>query len=320
MEATLGGIATLLGRLALACVAASTAAVLADPHAARAAGLRLPCAFEPGQSVGYRVEREREDVRGGRTSGGRGTYDVALEVVGREADGYLLRWRQKVAAVQPSAPVPPAARADVDALVAAANDLELVMRTDAKLTPRSLANEAEVRATVGAALDRLQALNRVPPEAREGTRRLLAVPGTLATLMLREPSLLLMLACADLAEDRTEYEDRLPNPFGGAPLQSRAVITVLNPGGETGASARIGFEQRLDPEAVRALIDEVARRAAGAGRALPPDAVPSFDIRDRATLEMGPGDGWPVRIEWSRDVAAGDARRTDRLVFARTGR
>jgi hypothetical protein len=118
--------------------------------------------------VGYRVEREREDVRGGRTSGGRGTYDVALEVVGREADGYLLRWRQKVAAVQPSAPVPPAARADVDALVAAANDLELVMRTDAKLTPRSLANEAEVRATVGAALDRLQALNRVPPEAREG--------------------------------------------------------------------------------------------------------------------------------------------------------
>lgn len=316
-----GNVAALAGRAALACAMALTA-VLAGPPGARAAGLELPCAFEPGQTVGYRVEREREDVRGGRTGDGRSAYDVTLEVLGREANGggRLLRWRQRVAEVEPSGPVPPAARADIDALVAAANELELVMRTDERLTPRSLANEAEVRTAAEATLDRLGAVSRASPEAGEATKRLLAVPGMLSALMLREPSLLLMLACAALADDRSEYDDRLPNPLGGAPLPSRAAITVLSPGAAAGDPARLRFEQRLEPEAVRAMLDAPARRAAGSGSTPPPGAVPSFDIRDQATLDMDRGDGWPVRVEWSRTVTAGDARRTDRLLFVRSGR
>lgn len=307
---------TTRGRAALAALAAAALSAWTPP--AGAAGVSLPCAFEPGAKVGYRVERAREDVRGGRTTGGRGAYDVDVEVTGREAGGYLLRWRQGAAAVGSTTPLPPAAQAEIDAVVGAAEGLELAIRTDAKMTPRSLANETEVRAVFEATLERLQALDGAPSEARDATRRLLATPGTLAALALREPQLLFMLACAELEGDRVEYADRLPNPFGGAPLPSRAVVTVLSQGGAAAdAPARLRFAQTLDPVAVRTFLEDFARRAAP-GREPPPGAVPSFAIDDEATVEVDTADGWPTRVDWSRRVTAGEARRTDSLTFTRT--
>lgn len=301
----------------LAALAALAAAALGAWTEPAAAGVSLPCAFEPGARVGYRVERAREDVRGGRTTGGRGTYDVDVEVTGREAGGYLLRWRQGAASVEAAAPLPPAAQAEVDAVVDAAEGLELAIRTDERMTPRSLANEAEVRAVFEATLERLQTLGGDPPEARDATRRLLATPGTLAALVLREPQLLLMLACADLDEDRVEYQDRLPNPFGGAPLPSRAVVAVVHPGDvAAGKPARLDFSQILDPAGVRTFLEDLARRAAP-GRGPPPGTPPSFAIEDQATVEVDAADGWPTRVDWSRRVVADEARRTDSLAFTR---
>lgn len=299
--------------------AALVAATLAAPAPLAAAGLRLPCAFEPGDAVAYRVERSREHVRGGRTTGGRGSYDVTVEVAGREAGGYLLRWRQRVGVVGPGTPLPPDARAEVDALAGLADGLDLLIRADGAMTPRSLANEAAVRPVIEATLERLQALDPMPAAAEEATRRLLGTPGTLAALMLREPQLLFMLACADLAGDRVEYDDRLPNPFGGAPLPSRARVVVVSPGdAASGAPARLGFAQTLEPAGLRAFMEDFARRV-GPARA-PPSAVPVIAIDDEARVEIDVADGWPGRIDWSRRVAVAEDRRTDTLTFTRMDR
>jgi hypothetical protein len=144
-------------------------------------------------------------------------------------------------------------------------------------------------------------------------------PETVEGLALRDPTMFFLVCGGEfrLGEKR-EYEDRLPNPFGGDPFPSRAHF-LLKEIRDEGREALVEWRQTLDPEKAREILLATFRAMAERmGKPRPAEKdVPAFSSVDEALFVMDVATGWPRSVAWERTTVSGPAKRVERTLFTR---
>ncbi len=116
----------------------------------------------------------------------------------------------------------------------------------------------------------------------------------------------------------TEYEDQLPNPFGGEPFPSRATFSLKEAERKAGR-AIIEWTQKLDPEKSTPIIEKTLQdMAARLGRRLPDGELrESISMEDKAEFVVDLSSGWLDRMTHTRTVKSGEVVQEDNLTIER---
>jgi hypothetical protein len=119
---------------------------------------------------------------------------------------------------------------------------------------------------------------------------------------------------AYVLQDKQEYEDELPNPFGGDPFPTRAYF-LLEDVSSAGDTATIVWNQQFDQTKAREVLLTTFREMAERMGTKPPkaDELPEFSIVDEARFLYDRNYGVPRTVSWTRTVCSGDQRRIDSM-------
>ncbi|MCI0341034.1 MAG: hypothetical protein L0216_07745 [Planctomycetales bacterium] len=309
---------TLLLAPALALVPPAAAHQEAEPPL-----VSFPSEWAVGEKIRLEMRKEREETRGGKALPSSGhKIPVTVEVREKKADGYVFRWTYgKAEPADPAAPRNPLA----ERLANLAQGLALDIRTDEDGTPEGLANPESVVSFYEKAFEVLGAewaKAGMPAPSQEQMLRALQPfrsPETVGVAALRDPMIFFVVCGGEfrLGEKR-DYEDQLPNPFGGEPFPSRAWFR-MNEVRDEGREAVIEWRQTLDPEKSREiLLATFKAMAEKMGTPLPAEKdLPSLSVEDQGLFVMEVATGWPRSVRHERTTLSGVQKRVDRTVFAR---
>lgn len=297
----------------------SLLAVLALAAEAYAAPLSLP---KPAH-IEMRVERSREDVRGGKATKGQSTavYDKTIAPAG---DGYRVTLKP-ISVTQP-AMGSASDQAKLQAAIEQVTQQTFVYKTDAALRPEAMEDWPQVVATIRSALTKIVGDK---PEGAPAVEMVSAMfsrmtPEQAASVILREDGFLTLPVNLKLAAGQSKtWQDSLPNPMGGPPITADGKIVV-----ETIDRARgigvLRWTQALDPASTRASMTIALKAmAAQLGKT---DAGPTIE---KLTLERSSNclyeidlkTGLPTKADCATLIAGSDptsgqtATRTERWVI-----
>jgi hypothetical protein len=118
--------------------------------------------------------------------------------------------------------------------------------------------------------------------------------------------------------EANEYEDRLPNPFGGEAFPSKAAFRLLGTRPSENLAV-VEWTQKLDPVATRRIMDVIIRNLASrsGGNAPDQEMLKDFAIDDLATALVDLDSGWPDSVIHRRTSRTGGASQTDTIQFER---
>lgn len=193
----------------------------------------------------------------------------------------------------------------------------VVVTVDETLAPQDIVNRPQVSAAVGAMLQgagvgegEKAAIAKISPALIDATVESLAKSDLARAALAQGADLELGVP--------SPYEDRLPNPLGGPPIQSRANFTLESYDAKTGRAV-ISWRQQLDPESTReslalALNDLTAKiapeRVADARAAF---AKMTVTRDDTCRHEIDIPTGLAVRVECSSLMTTGVGDETGQI-------
>ena len=284
--------------------------LLSAPVAAQPREVALPADWQVGETLRIEILKERVDVAGGKeTAGPKSRSVVQAEVQARNETGYVFVWTYKEGWLDDvSGGALPIAR-----LKEAAGDLRLVMQTDAAGVPQALLNLDEAVGAVKRMVDGFVKADGAPLSPDQTlVLEMLTSRDIVQSLLLRTPQVFYFICGAPLTLGETfEYNDLVPNPFGGQPFPSKGSILLQEVRTERN-EAVIAWRNEIDREKGKAAIAEIVRRLMPDAAKLPEAERPTLEIRDQATYTIDTKTGWPRSVEWSRTVTAASQVRIDR--------
>lgn len=284
--------------------------------------VELPSDWQVGERHRIEMIKEREQYQGGNREfwGGSRTI-VEVEILRKSEAGFVIRWTFGKAELRGAA--------KTDSLTAKmanlAAGMRLDVRTDALGSAVGLENLDEVmshyRIATGTVIREIE--NMGVPETRIAQIRRsiapLANPATVEALSLREPSLfhLVMGGTFQLGAAQ-EYEDLLPNPFGGRAFPGKAYF-LLHDIKPQKNRAFIEWKQTIDPEkAGSIMLETLTAMAKRVNAPAPTEAdLSAMIVEDAADYAVDTKTGWPVSVTHERTTSIGGRRRVDRLTFRR---
>lgn len=273
-------------------------ASLATPVAAHSLPVRVP----DGAAWTMTIEQSRETRRGDKI----------------QAWSYLSTRRLSLSGERlTSTPVSIEAEPGLSQQAAAGRNLPVavVVTVDEALAPQDIVNRPQLSAAVGAMLQGVgegekTAIAKISPAL---------IDATIETLAKSDLARAALAQGADLELGvPSPYEDRLPNPLGGPPIQSRASFTLESYDAKT-RRAVITWRQQLDPESTResltlALNDLTAKiapdRVADARAAF---AKMTVTRDDACRHEIDIPTGLAVRVECSSLMTTGVGEETGQI-------
>jgi hypothetical protein len=266
--------------------------------------------------------KERKDYRNGKLVSENKTRTlIDVEVLRRTDEGYVLRWTYRgtemLAAAAKNNPF-------VQRMASLNKGMHLDIRTDTDGTPIGLDNLEEVIALYEKVFEELELWLKkagFPPEQLQQVMKgiePLMNPETAEVMAMKEPGIFLLVCGGSFAlNERQEYEDLLPNPFGGEPFPSRAyfLLKEVNAKDET---AIIEWKQTLDPDKTKDVLEETLRKMMQRMGSETPEEemdLPVFSIEDDGRFVIDTSTGWPRSVSYRRSVSSGDRRRIDASTF-----
>lgn len=154
-------------------------------------------------------------------------------------------------------------------------------------------------------------LGTLDNEARKKTRALFTEmdSATLAQVLLRAPTFMsICQSTALVVGELVEYDDELPNAFGGVPFPARGSYLLASVSDEPYA-ATIEWSQKLDPEKSKEAVMEIVKKLVPAGSGAEIDAQLAnltLDISNSATCTIDRESGWVSWMNYRKDVIFGD--------------
>ncbi|MBL8858356.1 MAG: hypothetical protein JNL28_07635 [Planctomycetes bacterium] len=303
----------------LAILALSCAAVAAEDDKV----VQLPHSWSVGTKYHIEFTKTREDIEDGlpkKTASSRTPIDV--EVIAKREDGYTFRWTfgKPIAGAEVKV-----GQALIDKVTALVDGLRMDLLIDSAGSVTGLANAAEMDAHIEKMSQRLFAelgsLGALEDSQLALLKKAVAEmkgPAFQASYV-SYPQMFYMPAGAALTVgEKNMYEDRLPNPFGGEPLPSKAYLQLREL--RTAANeAVVEWRQSIDSDRAGPILDASIRAyAKRIGQELPEGAAAmSFDaIEDASTFVYDLATGIPKSVVSSRTTTIAGRRRIDSQEFS----
>jgi hypothetical protein len=278
-------------------------------------------ALQPGQE--WRFAFERKVVRGAAVVQ---WYRAPLQVrvLGTDADGALLEWRE---GEQTIVDADPQRRPLMEIALAALRDVPLQLRVDASGRVQSLVNVAAVRAQCLELMDIAAARLAVDPAKAPmiaavfpAIKAAFGTDAMVTAASLREPAILLgAMGRRYGAREPVEFRTDLPNPMGGAPVPAIARLSIRSVSPRS-KRAELGWLMVSDPVATQAMaragVEQATRAIAAATFVKPNISVPEMSIEERGDFVVDTATAWPVRVTHQRTVRAGTLAEVDQASFS----
>lgn len=308
--------------LAIVAVAGTVVASRAD-----AAGdtVRVVPEWRKGQKARYDVVKTRRKSQPGKPAAesvARSTVDV--EVLDAGLDTYVVGWSQGETTIE-------GATAEQQALAKKMEDLSRGLRIeigmDSMATFTGVRNWKEVQAALKKASDTMCDELKAKGLAADAIAKIRAQAAPMyASEMLvtqscaRDPLRLFMPLGYEFPDGKPiEYDEKLPNPFGGEPLPCKARFSLREVDEKLGV-ATVDFRQALNPaDAQRIMETTLKAMAERLGKPAPEGSLPkSFSIEDTAEFRVRLANGWVESATHRRVTKADDASQEDVISFKLT--
>ncbi len=279
--------------------------------------VELPHDWKPGTSYHVELTKIREDLEEGKLVARHSSRSpIDVEVLQRRQDGYTLRWTHGRPETQTDVRI---SGALVDRISGLVEGLRVDVLADASGSVTGPADVAAMERHFDLAgralLEEIRGKNALDSAQLETlTRSLSELKGaSLVTSYLQAPRLFYLPSGSSLTVgERREYEDVLPNPFGGDPLPSRASLTLtrLDP---VAHEAVVDWRQVIDPDRAGPILEASIRAfVKRTGQELPQEASLTFDaIEDAATWVYDVTTGIPKSVVMTRATSMAGRRRID---------
>ncbi len=295
------------------------------PAQATGTVVELPVNWTVGERHRFDMIKTRQNARGrANPTVSRASTSVEIEVLEKRADGYLIQWtfgRSRLLSNHGPGTVLAERMANITA------GMRLVIALDRTGSVTGLANVDEIVAhyqkASNAILGWLQEAGAGPAVVRQikGATRQLLNPRFVSVVSLKEPSLYFLASGGRYTLNvKSEYEDALPNPFGGQPFPSKAyfLLSDLNAGRN---QATVQWVQALDPmRSAPILLEAASRLAQGAGRPPPTDLEAkafssTISVEDQASYVFDLSDGWLISGVHRRSSRIQELRKVEQVEF-----
>lgn len=300
------------------CAALVLAAALSTSEERKIA---LPTTWSPGTTYHVEFTKTREEFEGGELASRNSTRSpIDVEILSKNSGGYVFRWVFGRPVTETSAQI---SGTLVDKISGLVEGLRMDLVADASGTVTALADPSEMERHFERAgkalLEEIEAKSALEAGKLEALKRSLAAlrGAALHESYLQAPKMFTMPSGAALTlGERREYEDLLPNPFGGDPLPSRASI-VLSKLDTQAHEAVVDWRQTIDPERAGPILEASLREfAKRTGQELPKDVALSLDaIEDAATYVYDCATGIPKSVVTTRTTSMAGRRRIDSNAF-----
>jgi hypothetical protein len=305
-----------LTSILLAC---SLSAPVEDPKI-----VRLPHDWAVGTTYEVQLTKSREDFETGKDSKrASATMRVDVSVIAKSKSGFTYRWVFR----KPEFADPEVSAHPLTVRIAGIVDgMTMDLSADETGSITGLADpeamEKFLATAINAIAEEMQTSGgKSAAEVAKLKAMAAAVKGTAASNpYYRHPQMFYMPSGAELRlGEKNEYEDELPNPFGGEPIPSKAYL-VLTRFDEEKNEAVIDWRQRIDPDRAGPILEKSIRAfMKRMGQEIPEQIPLSFDaIEDASTYVYDVATGIPKSVVASRTTIAGGKRRVETQEFTVT--
>lgn len=284
----------------------------------------LPLRWKTGDKLRYEIVKTRKRSRDDRIALDVTTRtDLDVEVLRADKDGYLIAWTQGETRFDDPRQ---AANPMVRQMTNLVKGLQTVLEVDSGAVIVGVQNWKELKATVAKTLVTVtEELKNAGLDAemigkvKAQVASMFATREQIEAMCTREAQMFfLVLGGSYSASEPTEYEDRLPNPFGGEPFPSRAAFALKQVDRES-QRAVITWTQTLDPDATRRIIEKSLKDLAArvGGPAPQGEPIKSLAIDDAAESAVDLETGWLDRLTHKRTVKTEGGMQEDTLTITR---
>jgi hypothetical protein len=259
--------------------------------------------WEVGDRRELAIERSRTELGGAGES--RASASGTLEVVGKTAGAWRLRWKPEGFGIKPAAG--PLDRELPEQLKDLFEGLVVEYSTDRSGALVEVENVEEIRERFERLLAEAERATAGDASAGQGiaaVRRVVSSDAFIEGRVLEDVALLHEVYGVEFTERRPlRFESQLPNPLGGGPLPARLAAVLEDARDPAGCAL---FETTLVPEPgpFRAAVE---RFLAESGQPSGPSELRGFELRHVTRASYDPGSGWVVKAVATKkvDVAGG---------------
>lgn len=301
----------------LALVALAAAPVRADDPKS----VDLAPKWKKGDTVRYEMlgtqvrEQDGKEIRNVSTR-----TLVVVEVTSAGPEGSVLRWTQGTTTFEdPDQDNDPIARSIN--MILKNNELDLELDEDGDYTGvrnwKALRTSgAKVRDEVLSQMSKAGTPKAAIETARLATDKILATKETLEAALTRQP-LLILKPFGKSYELGTpiEYEDELPNPFGGDPFPAKGVCVIKFD--KDKGIAHVTFKQAPDPKDVTRIVQKWADDVAKKTGTPAPDELPEIKVNDTAEYVVDVTAGWINSVKHTRATTIDKVTQTETVTLTR---
>ena len=231
--------------------------------------------WKKGEKRNYEMFKSRERFKEGKAVlKAAGRMDVTVEVLGADKNGYVIGWTYNILSDDPRLGDNPV----VESMLALLKGYRVILNVDSQGEITGVQNWRQIQETVKSLSEvviRQKAKDAALVEAEKEKmgKVLAALMGTeeqVTLLCTREVQVFLFVLGQELALPKgLEYENQLPNPFGGDPFTARGSLTLKTKDQKTG-SATFVLSQKLDPDTTARALEKIMREMIErTGRPLP---------------------------------------------------
>lgn len=303
------------------------AVLLLQGGAARAEddAVQLLPTWKKGDKAVYEMARSRRKTQGDKVpAAATCKAELEIEVLESRDDGFAVTWRTGELIFD--TPAAKGAEAIAQRIASPTSGLGVVFELDAHASIQRVRNWKEVQEAskktvdaICAEMERAGVDSKAIAAARAQAEALCADEASIRSLCTREAQVFFMAIGAELQRDRpVEFDDHLPNPFGGAPFPCKGRFSLAGVDRKSGV-ATVGFAQTLVPADARRIMEETLKALAQRSGREPPDAeaLKSLTIEDSAQFAIELATGWPRTISHKRVTRIGTASQEDAMTFTR---
>jgi hypothetical protein len=283
--------------------------------------ISLPTEWAIGTKYRVEVTRNRtQSAPGKEPTERRSTSVFDVEVVEKNDNGYVFLWKFDPKSMDLSEVNLPS---EIDT-TGFPDEFRLMIQTDEQGTPESLVNLEELTVVWRGMLNGIR--NSLQKEGKDISKakeffEMLSGSQIVHNVMIRTPQVYYLACGASLPLGiASEYDDLLPNPFGGDPLPAKGSFLLKDIQDEPG-EATIEWKQTWEKEKARLFIEHGARRL------LPDISVEEFrkefdrmeiNFEDHAIYVFDTKTGLPKAVEHIRNHQIGPQHKVERTLFKAT--
>ena len=279
----------------------------------------LPTDWQEGDKLRYTLVKSRKRTRGSDTVfDNSSSTDIDIEILETSPAGYLVGWTTGKPTVSGNSNDPL-----VQQVLNLFSDVQMRLMLDNSISIVGIQNWQEVQSRSVELVEILakRTEESVGSQAAAGVRQTASMFSSerqVMNLCARDAQMFFLILGGTYEVAPNEYEDRLPNPYGGEPFPSKAAFRLLGIQPDKN-QAVVQWTQTLDPVATRRIMEVIVRDMTSRMGANAPDQqiLKDFAIDDEATAYVDLETGWPATVKHQRTSRTGGATQVDRIEFNR---